>query len=76
MTTCSKTVQEVEFKFFQKYVDALLDSNYVVESVDVEGGSPPDFVRSKTLQEDFLIKNFTRSNGKDKFIEKVYIKVN
>lgn len=74
MTRDSKTVIEKEFKFFHTYQDALSDSNYWLELVDVEGGSPPEQVNSKSLSDLFLLKTFTRETSKAKFIETVYLK--
>lgn len=76
MTRCSKTVTEVEFKFFLTREEAVANSNYFIETVDVEGGSPPDHIQSKTLQEDFLLRVFPRQIDGVSFLEKAYLKIN
>lgn len=75
MTKCSKEVQEVEFKLFLCYLDAVLNEKYFLEKIDVEGGSPPDQIQSKTLKEEFRLKNFTRRNENGSFIEQIYLKI-
>jgi hypothetical protein len=74
MTSCSKSVQEIEYKFFHTHSDAKLDINFWIESVDVEGGSPPDKVTSKIMKEEFSLRPFPRLTGIDRFIEQIYLK--
>jgi hypothetical protein len=71
----SKTVTETEFKFFLTFQDAKDNSNYFIELVDVEDNTPPSQLESRTMTGNFRIKHFTRSNGKDNFIERIYLKI-
>lgn len=72
----AKEVVETPYKFFTRYVDALLDSNYFVEAVDVEGGNPPENVDSKTMSGNFRLKHFRRDRAGAKFSEAIYLKNN
>lgn len=70
-----KNVREVEFKFFNNYSEALSNSNYWFETIDIEGDIPPDKITSKVMKEDFEIRVFSRDSRVDRFLEKVYVKV-
>jgi hypothetical protein len=75
MTKCSKTVTEIEFKFYSAYEDALAgNENYFLEVVEVEGSVPPSQITSKKMKGSFQLRPFSRSNPPDNFIEQIYLK--
>ena len=72
----TKTVIETDYKFYLNHDDAKSDSNYFIESVDVEGGSPPSQIKSKSMTGNFRLKSFTREIHGAKFLEYIYLRTN
>lgn len=71
----SKGVIEMDYKFYPTYLDALLDTNSTVETIEVEGGNPPEEIESKSLTGSYRLKTFPRYIDGAKFIENVFIKI-
>jgi hypothetical protein len=69
----NKTVTERSFKFFNTYLDALLDEKFSLETIEFEGTTPPEQYDNK-MSDNFRLKNFSRHNAGVSFIEQVYIK--
>lgn len=67
----SKTVREIEVKFYLCFLDALMDNNPSVEKIDIEDEVMPEQISSKVFSGTFRLKSMHR---KDTTIEKVYIK--
>lgn len=72
-----KAVREVEFKFFTKYIDALMNENYYLKTLEIENNQYEESVsvefNGKT--EDFRLKRFQRQNNEGNFLESVYIQI-
>ena len=68
----SKSVREIEIKFYLCYLDALLDKNYSLEYLDIEDNVIPERNKSKVFSGDFRLKSFPRN---DNTIEKLYLRV-
>ena len=71
----NKAVQEVEFKLFMTYLNALLCENYVPKIIEIENFTPPQTVTIEIegVLKDFRLKSFQRRGEKGNFIENVYI---
>lgn len=69
-----KKVEEMEFKLFSKYLDALLDENFTLVTIDVEDNNIPESYETedKSL---FRLKSFERNKEGVPYREKVYLKV-
>lgn len=69
-----KTVVEIEFKFYLCFLDAILDQNYFIHSLDVEDNSIPEIIslERNNLSETFRLKPLPRSGN---VIEKIFIKM-
>lgn len=69
----SKTVREVEFKFFATYLDAVMDENYFLHSIDVEDNVIPEYIslECKELFGVFRLKSMLRNAT---FVEKIFLK--
>lgn len=68
----SKTVREVEVKFYNTYLDALLDSNGSTEIIELEDEVYLEALKSKIFSGEFRLKSFHRQGN---YIEKVYLKI-
>jgi len=68
----SKSVREVEVKFFLCYLDAIMDANYILETVDIEDNGYPESLECKQLSGNFRIKSMRRSGS---FNEQIYLKI-
>lgn len=68
----SKTVREEQFKFYLSFLDALMDENYFLETVEVEDNVIPESLECKNLSGKYRLKSLLRN---DKTIEKIFIKI-
>jgi hypothetical protein len=70
----SKCVQEFELKFYEAYIDALLDEDYELVKVEIENNHLP---QSITLENDGNIKNYRlipfKRSAKGSSLENVYV---
>lgn len=71
----TKGVQEFEIKFFQAYVDALLNQNFIIRTIEVENNHLPQTI---TIDNEGESKNyrmipFKRSNDRGNYLENVYV---
>lgn len=73
----SKTVREVEFKFYHSYMDALHDKVWFRETLDVEDNNPQENVSlgNAHIGYDFRLVSVRRERLPDKPVEQVYIKL-
>jgi len=69
-----KNVTEEEFKFFETYLDAVLDEKFVLVKVEVEDLNVPSQYGLNGVQ--YRLKNFERCDAdKVRFFEKVFLKI-
>ena len=71
----TKCVQEFELKFYDTYLDALLDEKYIKKTIEVENNTLPS---SLTIEiegkvKKFRLKPFQRVSGQARYLENVYI---
>lgn len=71
----SKAVVEIEYKFFNKYVDALLNVDFFFESVEVEGNNPPETFESKKWPGFYRLKYFDRNMDGVTYARPCYLKI-
>lgn len=71
----SKAVSEKEVKFYPTYLDALMNENYELMTLEYESLIPPTSIsiEIKGVMKDFRLKSFKRQKGNDSFIENAYI---
>lgn len=71
----NKAVREVEFKFFSKYIDAIMDENYYLKILEIENNQLPEAVSVEINSnlKNFRLKHFQRQNERGSFLEQVYI---
>jgi hypothetical protein len=67
----TKTVREVQIKFFLSHLDAIKDENYFLETVEIEDNHFPLYLESKVLSGTFRIKKIPRGGS---FLETIYLK--
>lgn len=68
-----KTVREVEIKLFPTHLDAIMDENFVLYTIDIEDEVFPEYLslERNNLSETYRRKSFLRSGS---FIEHIYLK--
>ena len=70
----SKCVQEFKLKFYEAYIDALLDEDFQLVTIEIENNHLP---QSITLENDGKIKNYRlipfKRSDKGSSLENVYV---
>jgi hypothetical protein len=73
----NKCVQEFELKFYNTYLDALMDEKYLLKIIEVENNTLPSSITIEINGnlENFRLKPFKRQNERGTFLENVYLKI-
>ena len=66
-----KTVKEEQVKCFRCFLDALMDANFILETIEIEDNNWPEKISSKKMSAECRLKTLHRSSN---VLEKIYLK--